>query len=315
MAALFIQNTNPVSVAPDQEAVKRGFARQDLFTVVHEQVMTDTSRMADIVLPATMFVEHDDVYQAGGQTHILLGPKLIEPPGDCLSNHEVLAGLARRLGVDHPSFSLSARDLIDDTLRASGRGSLADLEGARWIDCAQAPDRAHFRDGFGWPDGRFRFRPDWAGAATAMPGGGDASAMPRFPDHWAVIEEASAAHPFRMTTSPARNFLNSSFTETRTGLVKEERPSVMIHPDDAAPLGIAEGTAVELSNGRGAVRLHAKLFDGMRRGVLVAESIWPNGAHADGRGINTLTGADAPPPLGGAAVHDNAVAIRALVEG
>ncbi len=312
VAALFIQNTNPVSVAPDQEVVKRGFAREDLFTVVHEQVMTDTSRMADIVLPATMFVEHDDVYQAGGQTHILLGPKLIEPPGDCLSNHEVLVALAKRLGVDHPSFSVTARDLVDETLRASGRVGFAELEEARWIDCAQAPDRAHFRDGFGWPDGRFRFRPDWAGAAAAMPGGGDASAMPVFPDHWAVIEEADAAHPFRMTTSPARNFLNSSFTETPTSLGQEERPTVMIHPEDAASLGILDGDAVELTNSRGAVKLHARLFDGLRRGVLVAESIWPNRAHVDGRGINTLTGADAPPPLGGAAVHDNHVAIRKL---
>ncbi len=83
VTALFIQNTNPVSVAPDQEVVKRGFARPDLFTVVHEQIMTDTARMADIVLPATMFVEHDDVYQGGGQSHILLGPKLIDPPGSC----------------------------------------------------------------------------------------------------------------------------------------------------------------------------------------------------------------------------------------
>ncbi|RYB05615.1 molybdopterin-containing oxidoreductase family protein [Lichenibacterium ramalinae] len=312
VAALFIQNTNPVSVAPDQETVKRGFAREDLFTVVHEQVMTDTSRIADLVLPATMFVEHDDVYQAGGQTHILLGPKLIEPPGDCLSNHEVLCGLARRLGVEHPGFAVGARDLVDQTLQASGRGTVAALEAARWLDCAQPADAAHFRDGFGWPDGRFRFRPDWAGAAAGMPGGGDASAMPAWPDHWAVIEEADAAHPFRLTTSPARNFLNSSFTETGTSLAKEERPTVLIHPDDAAPLGIADGDAVELANARGAVRLHARLSEGLRRGVLIAESIWPNRAHADGRGINTLTGADAPPPLGGAAFHDIHAAIRRL---
>ena len=75
---MLIQNTNPLTVAPDQTLVRRGFAREDLFTVVHEQVMTDTARMADIILPATMFVEHDDLYQAGGQQHILLGPKLIE---------------------------------------------------------------------------------------------------------------------------------------------------------------------------------------------------------------------------------------------
>ena len=313
VTALLIQNTNPLSVAPDQEAVKRGFARDDLFTVVHEQVMTDTARMADLVLPATMFVEHDDLYQAGGQTHILLGPKLIEPPGDCLSNHEVIAGLAERLGVAAPAFSLTPRELIDETLRASGRGTLAGLESARWIDCAPPVDRAHFRDGFGWPDGRFRFRPDWAGAAAAMPGGGaDASAMPAFPDHWAVTEEADAAHPFRMATSPARNFLNSSFTEAPTSLAKEERPTVMVHPDDAAPLGIADGDAVELSNTRGAVRLHARLFHGLRRGVLIAESIWPNASYPDGRGINTLTGAYAPPPLGGAAFHDNRVALRRI---
>ena len=79
--AMLIQNTNPVAVAPDQEVVKRGFAREDLFVCVHEQFMTDTAKMADIVLPATMFVEHDDFYTAGGSQYILLGPKLIDPPG------------------------------------------------------------------------------------------------------------------------------------------------------------------------------------------------------------------------------------------
>jgi anaerobic selenocysteine-containing dehydrogenase len=84
----------------------------------------------------------------------------------------------------------------------------------------------------------------------------------------------------------------------------------MIHPDDAAPLGIADGEEVVLGNKRGAVRLHARLFDGVRRGVLIAESIWPNKAYADGRGINTLTGADPVAPFGGAAFHDNKVWLR-----
>ena len=83
VTAMLIQNTNPVSVAPDQETVKRGFARDDLFVCVHEQFMTDTARMADVVLPATMFVEHDDFYTAGGSQYLLFGPKLIEPPGEC----------------------------------------------------------------------------------------------------------------------------------------------------------------------------------------------------------------------------------------
>ena len=95
VTALLIQNTNPVSVAPDQETVKRGFARDDLFVCVHEQFMTDTAKVADVVLPATMFVEHDDFYPAGGSQYILLGPKLVEPPGECRSNHEVICALAQ----------------------------------------------------------------------------------------------------------------------------------------------------------------------------------------------------------------------------
>jgi anaerobic selenocysteine-containing dehydrogenase len=137
-----------------------------------------------------------------------------------------------------------------------------------------------------------------------------APAMPKLPDHWEVIEEADAEHPFRLATSPARGFLNSTFTETPTSLGNERRPEVMIHPDDATPLGVSGGDEVTLGNKRGQVRLHARLFDGVRRGVLIAESIWPNSAYADGRGINTLTGADAIAPFGGAAFHDNKVWVR-----
>lgn len=131
--------------------------------------------------------------------------------------------------------------------------------------------------------------------------------LPALPDHWEVIEEADTEHPFRLATSPGRGFLNSTFTETPTSLALERRPEVMIHPDDAAPLGIASGDLVTLGNRRGQVRLHARLFEGVRRGVLIAESVWPNSAYADGRGINTLTGADAIAPFGGAAFHDNKV--------
>ena len=117
-------------------------------------------------------------------------------------------------------------------------------------------------------------------------------------------------HPFRLATSPARGFLNSSFTETPTSLARERRPSVMIHPDDAAALAVSDGEEVRLGNRRGVVRLHAKLFDGVRRGVLIAESLWPNSAYPDGRGINTLTGADPIAPFGGAAFHDNKVWLK-----
>ena len=313
VTALLIQNTNPVSVAPDQETVKRGFARDDLFVCVHEQFMTDTAKVADVVLPATMFIEHDDFYTAGGSQYILLGPKLIEPPGECRSNHEVICALGKRLGAEHPGFAMTPRQLIDGSLRKSGWGTLAELEANRWIDCQPDFNAAHYLDGFAYPDGKFRFKPDWPNVPfhrwhRTVP----SSAIPTLPDHWEVIEEADTEHPFRLATSPARGFLNSSFTETPTSLAAERRPEVMIHPLDAAALAVTAGDEVVLGNRRGEVHLHAKLFDGVRRGVLIAESVWPNSAYADGRGINTLTGADAVAPFGGAAFHDNKVWVRKM---
>jgi len=309
VTALFIQNTNPVSVAPDQTRVKRGFAREDLFVCVHEQFMTETARMADVVLPATMFMEHDDVYQGGGHQYIILGPKLIEPPGQCRSNHEVICALAQRVGAEHPGFAMTPRELIDWTLVHSGWGTLAELEAKHWIDCQPDFATAHYLDGFAWPDGKFRFKPDWPTVPFPREGGlaGPVETMPSLPDHWNAIEEADAEHPFRLATSPARSFLNSSFTETPTSQATERRPHVMMHPDDAAALGIAHGDKVVLGNRRGEVRLHATVFAGVRRGVLIAESVFPNASFEDGRGINTLTGADAIAPFGGAAFHDNRV--------
>jgi anaerobic selenocysteine-containing dehydrogenase len=313
VTAMLIQNTNPVSVAPEQDRVKRGFAREDLFVCVHEQFMTETAKMADVVLPATMFLEHDDIYQGGGHQYIILGPKVIEPPEGCRSNHEVICALARRVGAEHPGFAMSPRELIDWTLRKSGWGTLAELQRTRWIDCQPDFQTAHYVGGFAWPDGKFRFKPDWPNVPFRSPWhAGPVDAMPALPDHWPVIEETDERHPFRLATSPARNFLNSTFNETPTSLAKEGRPVVMMHPDDAARYHIADGEAVVLGNDRGEVRLHARLFVGVRHGVLIAESIWPNDAFPDGRGINTLTGADAVAPYGGAAFHDNRVWIRGM---
>lgn len=308
--AMLVQNTNPVSVAPEQELVKQGFAREDLFVCVHEQFMTETARYADIVLPATMFMEHDDLYQGGGHQYIQLGMKLIDPPGQCRSNHEVICALAERLGAEHEGFTLTPRELIERTLADSGWGSLADLEAGKFIDAQPSFERAHFINGFGYRDGKFRFRPDWPKVPAANAGPmGPVDAIPGLPDHWEVLEEATAEYPFRLATSPARHFLNSSFNETPGSIKREGHPDVMIHPEDAAQHRIEDGGWVRLENGRGAVMLRARHFAGLRRGVLIAESIWPNAAYPDGRGINTLTGADATAPFGGAAFHDNHVAI------
>ena len=305
VSMLFIQNQNPVVVAPESRLVARGFAREDLYTVVHEQFLTPTARMADLVLPATMFLEHDDIYEAGGHPHIQIGPKLVEPPGECRSNHEVLCGIARRLGSTHRAWGMTAMEIIDETLRASGWPSAKEVIARRWIDVQPSFEDAHFLNGFGHPDGKFRFRPDWKALGPL------GRTMPGFPDHFAVEDAATAERPFRLVTAPARQFLNTSFTETPTSRAREGAPRLLIHPDDAARLGVAEGERVTLGNARGEVTVPAKLFAGMQPGVLVVESVWPNDDFEGGQGINVLTSADPAGPSGGAVFHDTAVWAKA----
>jgi anaerobic selenocysteine-containing dehydrogenase len=314
VTALFIQSTNPMSVCPEQEKVKQGFARDDLFVCVHEQFMTETAAVADIILPATMFLEHDDVYQSGGHQHIIMGGKVVEPAGECRSNHDVVCALAARVGAEHEGFSKTPRELIDHTLQASGWGTLEALEENKWIDCQPEFERAHYLDGFKFPDGKFRFKPDWK-AIRFRPymdhTVGPIEDMPAMPDHWDVIEVADEAHPFRLATSPARSFLNSTFNETPSSIEKEGRPELLMHPQDLADLKLTCGDFVRIGNQRGEVRLHVKAMDGLRRGVVIAEGIWPNDAFVDGKGINTLTSADQPAPSGGGAFHDNHVWVQA----
>jgi anaerobic selenocysteine-containing dehydrogenase len=303
--ALFIQNQNPLTVCPDSNKVRRGFSRDDLFVATHEQFMTETARWSDVVLPATMFMEHDDLYQAGGHSHLQIGAKLIEPPGECRSNHEVLQGLAERLGARHPGFEMTAMELIDATLRRSGRPDAAAIQAQRWVDVMPPFEEAHFLTGFPTRDRRFHFAPDWAAL------GDDHAVMPVLPDHVTLIDADGPATPFRLVTAPARSFLNTSFTEMASGRQREGRPTVRLHPDDADRLGVAEGGKVRLGNSRGEVVLHASIVEGQQPGVLVAESVWPSECFEGGIGINALTSDDPGPPFGGAVFHDTAVWLRA----
>lgn len=299
--ALLIQNHNPAVVAPESNKVQQGFAREDLFTCVHEQFMTETARYADIVLPATIFLEHDDLYVAGGHAHLQIGRQAIDRLPGTRTNHEVLQGLAKRLGARHAGFEMTALELIDETLRRSGYGDVETLTERRWLDLQPDFRASHFLDGFPTRDGKFHFRPDWSSL------GPDHGAMPTLPDHVTTIEAPDAAHPFRLMTSPARTFLNSTFSETPSSRRRETRPSALIHPDDCAELGIAEGDLIELGNTRGRVRVHAKPFDGLQRKIVVVEGLWSGRDFAGGSGINSLVGADPAPPNGGAAFHDTAV--------
>jgi anaerobic selenocysteine-containing dehydrogenase len=302
VTAMLIQNTNPMVVAPDSGKVRRGFAREDLFLCVHEQFMTETAAMADVVLPATTFLEHDDLYTAGGHTMLQAARAIVEPHGEARENHWVISELARRLGAEHPGFHLSAWELVERTLAASGLPPAETLLEGRGLDCAKPFETAHFLDGFGHADGRFHFRAAWG------PGGAGLSALPD--QNW-VIDRESERHPFRLVTAPARSFLNTSFNNTPSSRAREGRPSVLIHPEDLASLGAAEGARLRLGNDRGSVLVHARAFAGVRPGVVIVEGIWPDAAFEEGIGINLLTSADPGLPGGGAVFHDTAIWIRA----
>lgn len=329
VTAMLIQNTNPVSVAPEQDKVKMGFSRPDLFTCVHEQFMTETAKMADIILPATMFLEHDDIYQGGGHQHILSGSKIVDAPGQCRSNHDVICSLAKRLGADHAGFEMSAREMIDKTLGASGWGTLDELEQNRWIDCQPSFETSNYINGFAHDDGKYHFRVDWQRVVFDGNGKNDtdegedkaeqnvdtrpgmaASDMPVLPDHWKVLEEVDDAHPYRLVTAPARSFLNSTFNETLTSRKREGRPQLFMHPDDLTIAGLKDGDDVFVGNERGRVTLSIRSFVGVRPGVVISEGIWSNDAQRDGHGINSLTSAARIAPYGGAAFHDNKVWVR-----
>jgi anaerobic selenocysteine-containing dehydrogenase len=275
--------------------------------------MTATAKMADLVLPATMFLEHDDVYQGGGHQHILLGPKLIEPPGECRSNHDVICALAKRVGAQHPGFDMTPRQIIDWTLQKSGWGTVDELERNKWIDCQPEFSTAHYTKGFAYSDGKFRFKPDWQNVPAPRSHGLRIERdMPGLPDHWDVVEKADDTHPFRLATSPSRDYLNSSFNETPTSRAKYGAPRVKVHPEDLRALGLADGARVRMGNERGEIVLAAEAFPGVRRGVVIVESIAPNDDFEGGEGINTLTSAFQPGPYGGAAFHDNHVWLRAV---
>lgn len=304
VTAMIIQNTNPVVVAPETRKVIQGMQRDDLFVCVHEQFMTETAAMADIVLPATMFLEHDDFYQAGGHTHLQTTRPIIEPYAECRSNHWVLSELARRMGVSHSCFETGSRELIDQSLQQSGYPKEEDLYQQHWHDCAYDFETTHFLNGFGTPDNKFHFKPDWNRV------GQETAGMPELPDHMPVMNESDEQHPFRLVAAPARHFLNTSFTETPTSVRYEKRPTILIHPEDAMALKIEEGKKVRVGNQLADLVLHAEIFDGLQRGVVVIESIWPNKAYEEGLGVNALISAEPGLPNGGAVFHDTAVWIR-----
>ncbi len=276
--ALVVYNSNPVAVAPESPKVVRGFQRPDLFTVVLEQFMTDTADHADIVLPATTQPEHWDIHLAYGHTDVLLNRPAIAPLGQARSNAAIFRALAARLGLCQPCFADS-----DEQLCRQAYGARVDFEallqrGFAPLDWPEAP----FADGgFATPSGRCEFD---SPALRAARGDG-------LPDHVPNHEPAGAggAWPLAMISPPARHFLNSSFVNVESLRSIEGQPLLEIHPDDAAPRGVASGDLVRVFNDRGSYRCRAEVSTRARPGVVNGLGIWWRKLGPDGTNVNELT--------------------------
>jgi anaerobic selenocysteine-containing dehydrogenase len=304
VSALFVQNTNPMVVAPESRLVHRGFARSDLLVCVHEQFMTETAAMADIVLPATTFLEHDDIYLGGAHSYLQLGRAVLPPHAECRSNHDVICGLAERLGARHPGFAMSAVELIDRTLQLSALPDVASFPKDGRLDCCPPFATGHFLDGFPQADKKFHFRADWQAI------GPEYARLPTFPDHVAAIDDGDPERPFRLVAAPARSFLNTTFNNTPSSLAREGRPTALVHPEVLAGLRLGDGDRVRIGNRRGSLVVHTRGFAGMQKRVVIVEGLWPNHAFEEGIGINLLTSADPGLPRGGAVFHDTSVWLR-----
>jgi len=255
-------------------------------------------------LPATTFLEHDDIYPAGAHTYLQIGRAALPPYGECRSNHDVICGLARRLGARHAGFAMSAIELIDRTLRISGLPGVESFPEDGRLDCCPPFETSHFLDGFAHADKKFHFCADWRAI------GCEHARLPTYADHVPVIDDGDAEQPFRLVAAPARSFLNTSFNNTPSSIAREGRPTALVHPGVLAGLGVRDGDQIRIGNRRGNLVVHARGFDGLQSRVVIVEGLWPNHAFEEGVGINLLTSADPGLPRGGAVFHDTSVWLR-----
>lgn len=275
--AVVVYNSNPVAVAPESAKVARGFAREDLFTVVLEHFLTDTADHADYVLPATTQLEHRDMHTAYGHTYVLSNEPAVEPLGQALPNTEIFRRLAARMAFDEPCFRDDDETLAQNAF-VPGSVDLAALAERGWVKLPIAD--APFADGgFPTPSGR---------AIADVPGLG-------VPDHVPNHESAettpalAARYPLAMISPPARHFLNSTFVNVKSLRAIEGEPLLEIHPDDAAARGIVDGQAVRVFNERGSHLCAAAVSTRARPGVVVGLGVWWKKFGRDGKNVNELT--------------------------
>src|SRR5947207_7623369 len=306
--ALYVYSSNPAAVCPNQTLVLRGLAREDLFTVVHEQVMTDTAHYADLVLPATTSMEHADLYRSFGHFYFQYAEPVIAPQGEARSNWEVFAALARAMGVATDHYA-RGHDAALSAALAGGEPhvravTLERLKREKSVRLALPQPYLPFADGAPTPSGKVEF----VSASLAAHG------LPPLPT-WTPLAEGPARadlvarFPLQCIVPPNRFFLNSSFSQSERLRRRQGTPTVMLAAEDALRRGIADGDPVRVESPRGAARFTARITDATRPGVAVIEGIWWHRFHPGGRGVNVLTDDRVADMGGGPAFHSNLVEV------
>ena len=291
--ALYVYNSNPVAVAPEQESVRAGFAREDLFTVVHDLFLTDTADFADIVLPATTTLEHYDIHKAYGHLYLSLSKPAIEPLGESKPNTEVFRLLAARMGLDHPAL----RESDEQMARAAMDWSHPHLRGVDFdrleregsVRLSVGEPFAPFAQGsFPTPSGKCRLYADY------VPPRENVDSNPQL----------ARRYPLAFISPPAHHFLNSTFSAQPVFVRRESEPTLTIHPADAAARGIRDGQQVRTFNDRGSFLAAARVSDDARPGVVVGLSVWWAKMCPGGRNANAVTGQELTDLGGGATFYD-----------
>jgi anaerobic selenocysteine-containing dehydrogenase len=294
--ALVVWNSNPASIAPDQTRVLEGLRREDLFTVVLEQFMTDTALHADVVLPATTQLEHLDVVFSWGHHYVTWNEPAIEPVGEAKPNTEAFRLIARRLGLENACFRESDAELVEQLLASPPAGiTIGGLRERGWakIDLAQGPT-PHAEGNFATASGRLALDAEYEPPAE-------------------VADDALAErYPLAMITPKTHLFLNSTFANQRRQHAAQPSPEVVLHPDDATPRGVEDGATVRVFNDRGDFACVARVSDEARPGVPVAPMGWWNGDYPDGRAAQATTSQELTELGEAPTFNDNRVEIEAV---
>ena len=277
--ALVVYNSNPAAIAPDQNTVRRGLRRPDLFTVVLEHFQTDTVDFADIVLPATTFLEHTDLYRAYGHYYLQLARPAVAAPGETLPNTEIFRRLAARMGFTESCFADTdddmARTALDSRHPFIDGITLEQLDAERSVRLkVDAPFLPFADSGFGTPSGKCEFHAETLDYTPPVESRhGDRGLLARF--------------PLEMISPKNDDSMNSTFGFRAA--VDAQTSTVTIHPVDAGPRTIETGDSVRLFNDRGQCVLRAQVSATVASGVVSAPSVrWPKLAH-DGNTVNMLT--------------------------